>query len=122
MSYLKQRQSAFGYAFSGLIQSFKTEAHLKIHLCSAILVTGFGFYVGLNKWEWIALSGCIVLVISLEMINSAIERLCNLVMPQQHPGIKYIKDVCAAAVLVAGILAVLVGSLIFWPYIKLWFN
>lgn len=117
MNYLKKRTSAVGVALSGLWQAFKSEPHLKLHGVAAVLVVTAGFYFSISQTEWIAVLGCITLVISLELINSAIEKLCNLVMPQQHPTIKYIKDVAAAAVLIACIFAVIVGLLVFRKYV-----
>ncbi len=117
MSYLKRRRNAFVYAFSGLAQAFRNEPHLKLHGSAAVLVIALGFYVDLKTGEWVAVSGCIALVIGFELFNSAVEKLCNLVMPQQHADIKYIKDVCAGAVLVVCCLAVLVGGLVFGPHL-----
>jgi diacylglycerol kinase len=53
------------------------------------------------------------------MLNSALEKLCDLVMPEQHVKIKYIKDVAAGAVLIACVFAVIVAILVFYPYLKL---
>lgn len=122
MGYLKRRRSAFGFAFSGLLQAFSKEAHMKLHGCAAILVTALGFYFELTAGEWIAVSVCIALVISLELLNSAIERLCDLVMPQQHPDIKYIKDVCAGAVLIVCCLSLVVAAIVFGPYLLRFFS
>ena len=93
MDYFKNRVMAFKYAFSGLAAAFKSEVHLKLYLFIALMVNGLGFYLGLTKTEWMEVAACITLVITLELFNSAIEKLCDLVMPDQHPKIKYIKDV-----------------------------
>jgi diacylglycerol kinase len=118
MTYFKDRKNAFGFAFSGLRQAFKTEKHLKIHFLCAVMVIAAGFYFSVSALEWVAVLTCIALVFAFELINSAIEKLCDLVIPHQHPGIKYIKDVSAGAVLVVCILAVLTGILIFIPYLR----
>jgi Diacylglycerol kinase len=65
---------------------------------------------------------CIGLVISLEMINSAIERYCDLVTTDFHPGIKVIKDVAAGAVLVASITSLIIGLIIFIPALVQFLN
>ncbi len=114
MSYLKKRIQAFGFAFSGLFQAFKSEKHLQLHGIIAVLVISAGIFFDISIKRWLAVAGCIALVISLELINSAIEKLCDLYSTEQNPKIKYIKDVSAAAVLVASIFAAIVGVIIFW--------
>jgi len=116
MSYFKNRIKAFGYAFSGLGQSFRQEAHLKLHLVIALMVSGLAAFFDVSKTDWIILLLAITLVISLEMLNSAIEKLCDLVQPETHPKIKYVKDVAAGAVLIACIFALLAGCIVFLPY------
>lgn len=118
MTYFKDRKNSLGFAFSGLLQAFKKETHLRIHLACAVIVTGCGFYFCISSLEWLLILICIALVISFELINSAIEKLCDMVMPERHPTIKYIKDISAAAVLIVCILAVLTGILVFFPYLR----
>lgn len=118
MSYLKNRKNAFVYAFSGIYQSFKTETNLKLHIFISFLVITAGFCFSISKADWFMVLLCITLVITLEMFNSAIEKLCDLYTKEQNQKIKYIKDVCAGAVLFASAFASIVGCMIFWPYIK----
>lgn len=117
MSYLKNRSNAFGFAFSGLLAAFKSEINLQLQLIIAVFVIGAGFYFSILKEEWIAILLCIAIVITLEMFNSAIEKLCDLYTKEQNQKIKYIKDVCAGAVLFAAVLAAIIGCLVFWPYV-----
>ncbi len=117
MGYFKNRINAFGYAFSGLAQSFRKEIHLKLHAVIAVLIIGLGFFFDITKTDWVIVLLSITLVICLEMVNSALEKLCDFVMPQQNPKIKYIKDVAAGAVLVACLFAVVAGLIVFLPYI-----
>ena len=117
MSYLKNRIKAFGYAFSGLKESFLKETHMKLHLASAVLVVAFGLFLNVSKTDWLFLSLAITIVIAFEMINTALEKLCDVMQPEQDPKIKYIKDVAAGAVLVVCIFAVVVGIFVFSPYI-----
>ena len=117
MKYLNDRLKAFGFAFSGIYQALKTETNLKLQAIIALLVIAAGFYFSISKSEWFVVAVCITLVICLEMVNSAIEKLCDLYSTEQDQKIKYIKDVCAGAVLVATIFAAISGSVIFWPYI-----
>src|SRR5687767_10649000 len=103
-NYFTERARYFVFAFSCLIQAFKGETNLRIQVVAAFIAIAGGIYFCITPAEWLAVSVSIVLVITLELVNSAVEKLCDLVMPQQHPKIKYIKDVMAAAVLLACIL------------------
>jgi diacylglycerol kinase len=105
----------FIYAINGLVSAFKTEVNMRIHVIAAFVACVAGFYFGLSSVEWTIIILCIVLVISWELINTAIEVLCNLVHPEQHPVIKKIKDVAAAAVLLAAVGSVIVAFIIFLP-------
>lgn len=116
MSYLKNRKNAFAHAFNGLGRAFKTEVHLKLFLAIALLVIAFAFYYNVSTTDWIRLLLCITLVLCLELMNSALEKLCDLVMPEKHPQIKYIKDVMAGAVLLACLFAAGIGILVFKNY------
>ncbi len=115
---MKKRINAFKYAFEGIVSAFKNEVHLKIHLLAALLVVNAGFYFQITKTEWCIILLCCALVISLELINSAIEHLTNTVFKEIHPNAKYIKDVAAGAVLIAAIVSVIIAVIIFYPYIK----
>jgi len=117
MSYLKNRFKAFVFAFSGLRLAFKSEINLQLQLIIAAFVITAGIYLSITKNEWFAILLCITLVISLEMFNSAIEKLCDLYTKEHNPKIKYIKDVCAGAVFIASVFAAIIGAMVFWPYI-----
>jgi len=109
--------SAFRHAFNGIKQFFITDRNGKLHLAVALIVTAMAFILHVSATEWIILLMCIALVIGLEMINAAIEKLCDLVHKDFHPSIKFIKDVSAAAVLWASIISAVIGSIIFIPKI-----
>jgi diacylglycerol kinase len=109
------------FAISGLYQFFRRERNGQIQGVMALLVTGAGLFFAVTKTEWIVLLLCTALVLSLEMLNSAIERICNMHTTDFHPAIKIIKDVAAAAVLWSAILSLVIGLLIFVPYVlRLW--
>jgi undecaprenol kinase/diacylglycerol kinase (ATP) len=105
------------FAFSGLYQFFRHERNGQIQGVLALVVVAAGFFFGVSRMEWLVLLLCIALVISLEMLNTAIERICNMYTTDYHPAIKIIKDVAAAAVLWAAMLAAVAGAVIFWPYV-----
>jgi len=109
--------SAFANAFNGLFYFFANERNGKIQLGAAAIVVAFALYFRISINEWVAVLLCIGAVLSLEMINSAIEKLCDLVHPEYHPVIKIIKDVSAAAVLFASIISAIAAAVIFLPKI-----
>jgi diacylglycerol kinase len=113
------RIQSFNYAFQGLRTFFRTQHNAWIHVFIAVVVIAAGFYVGLDasEWLWIVLS--IALVFITEMLNTSIEFLSDFVSPEIHPQIKKVKDVSAAAVLIASIGAVIIGLIIFFPRIIL---
>jgi diacylglycerol kinase (ATP) len=104
-------------AIRGLASAVKTEPHMQVHLLAAFVVTNAGVYFSITRGEWFMVCTCIVLVMGLEIINTAIEKLCNVVMPDVHPVIKYVKDIMSGAVLIMCIFAVIAGVMVFWPYL-----
>jgi len=108
---------SFGYAWNGLKVAVKEEPNLKIHLAIAVVVIAMGFYFHISTIEWTVLLILIGGVISLELLNSAIERLTDLVTKERLPLAGKVKDISAAAVLVASVIALLVGITIFTKYI-----
>lgn len=117
MKFFRQRSRAFGYAIEGLWKALVQETNLKLHVLAATVVVSASLFFEVNRTETVLLWLCIGMVIALELLNTAIERLCDKLSPQQSPEVKYIKDVSAAAVLVASVAAVICGTLIFWPYL-----
>jgi len=106
---------AFVYAFNGLVVFFRHERNGKIQLLVAVFVVLLSLYLGLSPAEWTVILGCIAAVLSFEMINSSIEKLCNLVHPKYHPAVKTIKDMSAGAVLFVSFISTLIGAIIFIP-------
>lgn len=110
-------KKSFGYAWKGFRTAFVEERNLKIHVAATGVVVLLGFYFQITSLEWMALAMVIGLVISLELVNSAIENLTDLVSKEMHPLAGKAKDMAAAAVLFASLIAVVVGLLIFVKYI-----
>src|SRR5215216_6329532 len=90
---------SFYHAFKGLQNFFMRERNGKIQLLIACAIVAAGFAFHVSSFEWIVILLCIGFVLALEMINSAIEKLCDLVHRDFHPVIKIVKDVSAAGVL-----------------------
>ncbi|QKE71475.1 diacylglycerol kinase family protein [Arthrobacter citreus] len=108
--------SSFGYAFSGIFKVIKEERNIKIHLFAALVSVGLAIYFQISRIDWLILMLIITIVISLELVNSAIEAVVDLASPDQHPLAKKAKDVAAGAVLVAAIISIIIGALLFFPY------
>ncbi len=108
---------SFYYAFQGIKVNILTERNLAIHFCVMLLVIVFGFIFKISVTEWLI---CILLfgfVITLELMNTAIETVIDICMPEINPKAKLAKDTSAGAVLVVAIIAVIIGIIIFGPKI-----
>ena len=103
------------FALQGVKQFFSRDRNGKIQTVIGITAIILGCIVSLSSVQWLLVLFCIGLVISLEMINSAIEKYCDLVTTDFHPGIKVIKDVAAGAVLIASLMSLVIGLIIFIP-------
>ena len=110
---------SFAFALNGLKVCILKEANFKIHIFCSVLVTIAGLYFGIAPAEWLLVVICIGFVLSMEMINTAIEKLCNVIQNEIHPGIKITKDIAAGAVLLSAATAAVCGAIIFIPKISL---
>lgn len=108
---------SFVFAMRGLIVAFRHERNLNVQLAVAFITVVAGYYYSITSTEWIAVITLIALVLCLELINSAIENVVNLVTTERNPLAGKIKDIAAGAVLLASIMSVIVGIIIFWKYI-----
>lgn len=109
---------SFKHAFEGLVYALWHERNLKIHFTAIALVVLFGFYYQINYLEWIGLLLTIALVVGFELLNTAMEEIVDLLMPEYSEVAKKAKDIAAGAVLFMAIVSVLVGLIIFVP--KIW--
>lgn len=105
----------FKYALQGLLTALRSEKNLRFHIAAAVLVISAGFLTSINVAEWMILILCMASVVSLELLNTAVEYVCNAVQPDQHPLIKHAKDIAAAAVLMVAIASAVCGLIIFIP-------
>lgn len=120
IEFSKRTANSFKYAISGLRTSFKTERNLRIHVLIMFLVIIAGIVLNITIWEWTV---CIILfgaVISSELMNTAAEKLVDIVMPYKNEKAKLVKDIAASAVLVWAIVAAIVGIIIFLPKVILY--
>jgi diacylglycerol kinase len=112
-----KHKNTFIHAANGIRQAFKTEMNFRIHLGATILVIVTGVVVEISTVEWLFVIGCCMFVLTLELLNTAIENLCDIVTEEYHPVIKIIKDIAAGAVLIGAIGSALTGLIVFLPKI-----
>lgn len=111
----RRERSAFGYAWAGLRAALRQETHLRFHAAATGAVLAVGAALPLTRADWALLVFAIGLVWCAELLNTAIERLTDLVSADPHPLAGQAKDVAAAAVLVAALAAAVVGVLVLGP-------
>ncbi|MED4957718.1 diacylglycerol kinase family protein [Paenibacillus macerans] len=114
--------ASFRYAFAGIAASLKTQRNLRFHCFAAVLVIAASFYFRLPPRDIAVLLLTIALVISLELMNTAVEAAVDLITPERHPLAKLAKDAAAGAVLAAAVFAVVIGVLIFYRPVIAWFH
>ncbi|MCB0662945.1 MAG: diacylglycerol kinase family protein [Saprospiraceae bacterium] len=114
--------ASFLYAWKGIILLIRSEQNAWVHLLATLLVIVFGCYFNISNGEWIAAILCIVLVLSAEGFNTALEKLTDLISPDTHPLAGQVKDLAAGAVLITAIGAFIVGLIIFLPYFLKFFQ
>jgi diacylglycerol kinase (ATP) len=116
---MKKLIRSFGFAFKGLAYATKTQLNFRIHLVAMVLaiITGIALNISTTEWLWIALSIAIVLL--TELTNTGIETLTDLVSPEYNKKAGHVKDICAGAVVVAALFALITGIVIFVPKLLL---
>ena len=105
---------SFGHAFDGIFAGLE-ERNMKIHCTMAALVAFFGLILHISVTEWCICFVLFGLIMGLELVNTAIEALCDLVTQEYKPLAKRAKDTAAGAVLIASIMAATAGLIIFIP-------
>ena len=110
----RSRKNSIGYAISGLRWLFLGEPNTRLHAAASILAVALGVVRHIGQMQWAALVFAIGLVWITEAINTCIEKLCDFSCDNRiHPAIKVIKDVSAGAVLMAAIVSIAIGVIIF---------
>ncbi|HEY5408679.1 MAG TPA: diacylglycerol kinase family protein [Ginsengibacter sp.] len=105
-------------AWHGIKYCFKSEKNFRMELIIASITFSFAIALKIGVNEWLAILFCSALVLSLEIINTAIEKLSNIVTMSIHPVIKLIKDMAAGAVFLVSIISLIIGAIIFLPKIE----
>ena len=112
---IRARAGSFKYALEGIRSFFQSEHNAIIHLLATLVVTGLAFILPVSGIEIILLVIVIGLVWITELLNTAMEKAMDLISPEKRQEVKLIKDLSAAAVLLAALTAVITGGIIFIP-------
>jgi|SRR3989344_4551769 len=108
----------FRYAFDGISWSFRNHRNFQIHTLIAVIALACGFFLHIARHDWILLIFTIILVYVAEMMNTAMEEITDLVTVKWAKQAKIAKDVSAGLVLITAAGAIMVGLLIFIPYLS----
>jgi len=103
------------YALSGIALAVRKERNMRIHLIATAIVVLLALWIGLRPVEWAVLLALFGLVIGLELVNTAVERVVDLVSPERHPLAKAAKDAAAGGVLAAALFAIAAGLILLGP-------
>jgi len=118
MANLKKLFRSFRYAFRGLKYALKNEQNFQLEILIGFFVVILMFIFDIRDWQKVALFLVIFSVLVMELINTIFERVVDILKPKVHPYAQLIKDIMAAAVLIGAIGAAVVGTIIFYPYVK----
>lgn len=107
---------SFVHAIRGIKYAIKFERNFRIELVMACFVLALIFVFKVKNWEAIVLILMISLVLAIELLNTVLERVVDILKPRIHPYARLIKDIMAAVVLISSIAAFIIGMIIFLPY------
>lgn len=114
-SFLVNRIKSVSFALRGALLLVKTEASIKVQLGIALVMTAAGFYFEISNTEWILQLFAIAMVMGIEGMNTAVEKVADFVQPNFDPKIGFIKDIAAGAVMIVSIAATIIGLIIYLP-------
>ena len=112
----KRKQGiGFVHAWNGFKKVVKSERNFRLQLGMALTVAVLGLVFRISSLEWLLVLLASTLVLCLEMVNTALEKLLDYLAPHYHPQAGMIKDISAGAVLLATLFAAIIGGVIFIP-------
>lgn len=116
-TFLTGRFKSVGFAFKGAIKLISTEHSIMVQTTAAVLLVIAGFYFDISHEEWLIQTLAIGLVLGIEGINTAVEKVADFIHPEFHERIGFIKDISAGAVFFAAMAAIAIFSIIYIPKI-----
>lgn len=114
-SFFTGRLKSMGFALKGAIKLITTEHSVMVQSSLAILLIIAGFYFKISREEWMLQILATGLVLSIEGLNTAVEKIADFIHPEFHNRIGFIKDIAAGAVFFAALSAIAIGCLIYIP-------
>ena len=117
-SFFIGRLKSLKFALVGAYKLITTEHSIMVQFSLGILVTIAGFYFEISKTEWLFQTLAVGLVLSIEGLNTAVEKIADFIHPEFHTKIGFIKDIAAGAVFFAAMTALLIGAIIYVPIIR----
>lgn len=117
-SFFTGRLKSVTYAFKGALKLISTEHSVMVQFSIGVLLSFAGFYFDITASEWLFQTLAIGLVMSVEGLNTAVEKIADFIHPEFHERIGFIKDIAAGAVFFAAITAIVIGLIIYVPYIS----
>ncbi|WP_445457455.1 diacylglycerol kinase [Flavobacterium sp. HNIBRBA15423] len=116
-TFVKGRLKSILFAVKGAFKLATTEHSVMVQLSIALTLIVAGFYFGITKEEWLIQTLATGLVLGIEGINTAVEKIADFIHPDYHKKIGFIKDIAAGAVFFAALTAITIGSIIYIPYL-----
>ncbi|QBZ98827.1 diacylglycerol kinase family protein [Flavobacterium sangjuense] len=114
-SFFTGRLKSVGFALKGAYKLITTEHSVMVQFSLAVLLVIAGFYFEISREEWMMQTLAFGLVLGIESLNTAVEKIADFIHPEFHDRIGFIKDIAAGAVMFAATAAIVVGLLIYVP-------
>jgi len=114
--FVSGRIKSIKYAYLGAYKLITTEHSIIVQFSLGIIMTIMGFVVGISKIEWLLQTLAIGMVLAVEGLNTAVEKMADFIHPDFHPKIGFIKDIAAGAVFFIALTAIAIGLIIYIPY------
>jgi diacylglycerol kinase (ATP) len=109
------------HAIEGILHAVKTQRHMRYHFFAAIMILIISFSLGISWSEFVMLITLSIVVLSVEMLNSAVESITDVLFKEYHEQAKWIKDMAAGAVLITALGAAVIGYIILYEPVKNFF-
>lgn len=113
--FLSGRFKSLGFALKGAVKLATTEHSVMVQSSIAVLLVIAGFYFKISREEWMFQTLAIGLVLAIEGLNTAVEKVADFIHPEFHEKIGFIKDIAAGAVFFAAMTAITIGCFIYIP-------
>jgi diacylglycerol kinase (ATP) len=114
-SFITGRLKSVGFAVKGAFKLITTEHSVMVQFTLSIIMIIAGFYFDIDRYEWMMQILAFGLVLGIESLNTAVEKIADFVHPEFHDRIGFIKDIAAGAVMFAALAAIAIGLLIYVP-------